>query len=406
MTILRIYFSARWRDSASECPWALCDDSGAVLQSGAGPLASMPKAGECIAIIAAARTLCSSITAPAGPRRRWLRALPLLAEEHTLPDPEENHVAPGAMLDNNQLALVVTDKSWLRQIIDSCRAANLPLRKAVPEIALPAVAQDSWTLVWNGANGFVCTGAGKGAELDTADAHTPPVALQLLLEGAAPRRIELRFPHDAPPEQKTLPQWQNMTPEFSRGADWDWRSAAIPADAPNLLWGEFAPPARPLEWWPKFRPAAMLLLAVLGVEMVGSNLQWAMLAWEKKSLTRSMEQSFRQAFGNEANLVNAPLQMQRNLSDLRHGAGAQDDGDFLSLLKMASGALAGLPAGALREMHYAGSQLTLEIKLESASEASAMKRKLLDLGLDANADIKDTGKGVDVRLTLQQGNAT
>ena len=57
MSMLRIYFSGQWRDSASLCPWALCDETGAVLQSGIDPLASMPKTRECIGIAAPERVL-------------------------------------------------------------------------------------------------------------------------------------------------------------------------------------------------------------------------------------------------------------------------------------------------------------------------------------------------------------
>jgi hypothetical protein len=58
---LRIYFSAAWLDSASLCPWALCDESGIVLQSGSSALADMPQTDECIAIISSARLMCMTV---------------------------------------------------------------------------------------------------------------------------------------------------------------------------------------------------------------------------------------------------------------------------------------------------------------------------------------------------------
>ncbi len=407
MTALRIHFSARWRDATSECPWALCDDSGAVVQAGEGPLASMPKARECIAVIAADRTLCGEIDAPSGARRRWVAALPFLAEEHTISDPEENQVVPGASAAGKRLALYVTDKAWLRQIADACRSANLPLRKALPEISLLPVPLDSWAVVWNGQEGFVCTAPSKGMAFDAGDAQSPPLVLQLLLETApAPTCIELCFAADTPPERRIVPTWQGLSPTMSAGKDWDWRSAPIPAHAPNLLWGELAPPARPLEWWPRLRPAAMLVGAALAVEMIGTNLQWAMLSWEKRSLSRAMERSFHEAFGNAAVVVNAPLQMQRNLAELRHGAGAADEGDFLPLLDGASRLLANLPAGAVHAMHYESGRLDVEIRLNSLPEANALKNRVQASGANVRANIRDTGNGVNVTVTLQRGAAT
>ncbi len=403
MTTLRIHFSARWHDATSECPWALSDDSGAVIQTGQGPLASMPKARECIGVIGADRTLCGEIDAPSGARRRWLGALPFLVEAHTIPAPEENHVVPGTS-PGKRLALYVTNKEWLNQMADACRSENLPLRKALPEISLLPVPQNVWTVVWNGQEGFVCTAPSKGMPLDAGDAHSPPIVLQLLLEtAAAPAHIELRFLADIPPEQKIMPSWQSRTGILSRGEDWDWRSAPIPAHAPNLLWGELAPPARPLEWWPRLRPAVMLLGAMLAVEITGTNLQWAMLSWEKRSLTQTMEQSFHQAFGNAAVVVNAPLQMRRNLAELRHGTGRSDEGDFLPLLDGASGLLASLPAGAMRAMHYESGRLDVEIRLNSLPEANALKDRFQANGGNVRTNIRDTGNGVNVTVTLQGG---
>lgn len=331
----------------------------------------------------------------------------LLAEEHTLSDPEENQVVPGAPAGAQRLALYITSKAWLRQIAEACRSANLPLRKALPEISLLPVPVDSWTVVWNGRDGFVCTAPSKGIALDVGDAQSPPLVLQLSLEIApAPARIELRFPADMPPEQRMLPSWQDLSPALTEGKDWDWRSAPIPPHAPNLLWGELAPPARPLEWWPRLRPAALLLGAMLVVEMAGTNLQWAMLSWEKRSLSRAMEQSFRQTFGNAAAVANAPLQMQRNLAELRHGTGSPDQGDFLPLLDGASRLAANLPVGAMREMHYENGRLDLEIRLNSIAEANALKNRCQATGANVHADIRDTGNGVNVTLTLRQGAAT
>ncbi len=408
MTTLRIYFSAQWHDASSDCAWALSDDAGSLLGSGHGPLAEMPHAKECIAIIGADRTLCSTIDPPSGPRRRWLKALPYLAEEHTLADPDENHVVPRDIAAEKQLMLFITGKAWLRRVIEACRAAGLPLRKAVPEVALPERSPDSWTLVMGAQSGFVCHTAEGGVALDAVAPQTFPVMLQLLLDSAQtqPKKIEVRFAHDLPQEQKVLPRWPEPTIAPTIGSDWDWRRAPIPASAPNLLWGELAPPARPLEYWPKLRPAVTLLALVLGIEMLGSNLQWALLAYERTSLSREMERSFRQAFGNDAALVNAPLQMQRNLADLRHSAGIQDDGDFLALATGASAILADLPANCVRELHYESGRLDVEIALPSVDAARGMQARLRGMGLNAQMEVKDTGNGATVRLSLRPGTAT
>jgi len=403
MSVLRIYFSSHWRDSTSPCPWVLCDEKGALLQSGIATLATLPKGHECVAIVAADRVLSIAATLPPGGRRRWQAVLPYVAEEYTLADPEENHVVPGIALTDGRRMFAVVDRSWLTRIVDSANSAKLSMRRMVTETFLPALASDGWTLVWDGNSGFVKTGDASGTALDIGDANTPPLALRLSLDTApqVPKKIDIRFTQDIAAEQRKMPQWPDLQVPLVAAADWDWRRAAIPEDALNLLWGDFAPRAKIQEWWPKLRPAAYLLLAVLAIEIAGSNIEWALLVNEKSQLTKNMQRTFRATFGDAVALVNAPLQMQRNLAELRHAAGLPDAGDFLPLLNLASNSLAALPAGSVMAMHYEAGRLDIDIQLARKADFASLKQSMQSSGLGVRiGEIRDLGNGADARLTL------
>lgn len=403
MSVLRIYFSSQWRDSTSSCPWVLCDDKGALQQSGIATLATLPKGHECVAIVAADRVLSIAATLPPGGRRRWQTVLPFVAEEFTLADPEETHVVPGPTLADGRRMLAVVDKPWLKRITESSHAAKLSVRRMVAETFLPELAADSWTVVWDGSSGFVRSGVASGSALDIGDAGTPPLALRLALDAAPqlPKKIDLKFVHDVPAEQRNMPQWSALQLPLVAAADWDWRRAAIPEDALNLLWGEFTPRAKIQEWWPKLRPAAYLLLAVLVAELAGSNIEWALLVNEKNQLTKTMQKTFRATFGDTVTLVNAPLQMQRNLAELRHAAGLPDAGDFLPLLNLAGRSLAALPAGSVASMHYEAGRLDVDIRLARKADFANLKQGLLSSGLGVRVgEIRDLGNGAEARFTL------
>jgi general secretion pathway protein L len=403
MSVLRIYFSSQWRDSASPCPWALCDEKGSMLQCGTAPLASLPKGHESVAIVAADRVLNIAAAIPSGGRRRWQAVLPFVAEEFTLADPEENHVVPGVALADGRRMLAVIDKAWMKRIVDAAHQARLSLRRMVVETFLPEQASDSWTLVWDGNGGFVKTGTGCGTVLDSGDVQALPLSLRLSLETAPqlPGKIEFRFVADIAVEQRAMPQWPELNIPLQSAADWDWRRAAIPEDALNLLWGEFTPRAKIQEWWPKLRPAAYLLLAVLVIEIVGSNIEWAMLAYEKNQQSKNMQRTFRATFGDAVTLVNVPLQMQRNLAEARHAAGLPDTGDYLSLLNLSGPTLAALPEGSVTGMHYEAGRLDVDIKLARKTDFENLKKSLLSRGLGVRlGEIRDLGNSAEGRLTL------
>jgi general secretion pathway protein L len=412
MSILRIYFSSNWHDKNSLCPWALCDDSGAILNSGSSAIAGLPKSKECIAIVAPDRVLAVTAKVPPKSRRRWHESLRFVAEEFTLPDPENNHVVPGPVLTDGKMILAVVDKPWLSRIVEAFRAAKLPLRRMVAETFLPALKAQSWTLVWNGHSGFLRTGTASGQALDNGDSTSAPLALHMALNSftsnsptSLPEKIELRFSLEVPEEQQILPQWNLMPAVLVTGPVWNWQQAPIASDSLNLLWGEFAPSARLSEWWPHLRPIALILLVLLGVESLGTNLQWAMLAGEKKSLAQDMARMFRSAFGDSHTLVNPVVQMQRNLSGLRHKAGLPDEGDFLPLLDAAAPTFATLPEGSLLGLHYESGRLDVDIKLSSGNDFSGLRQRLQNKGLGVQlGDIRNVGNGAEARLTLLPGD--
>jgi general secretion pathway protein L len=406
MSILKIYFSDQWRDATSPCPWALCDDKGALLQSGLDPLAGLPKGHECIAIVAPERVLNIAATLPPGGRRRWQAVLPFVAEEFALTDPEENHVVPGAALADGRRMLAVVDRQWLTRIVEGTRAAKLSLRRMVAESHMPELAADSWVLVWNGHTGFVKTGVDSGSELDRGDERVSPLALRLSLDTAPqiPKKIVLRYPHDLADEQRKLPQWGDVHVPLEVGSDWDWRRAAMPEETLNLLWGSFTPRAKIQAWWPKLRPAAYVVLAVLVLEMVATNIEWAMLLSEKNQLTQSMKKTFRTTFGDAVSLVNAPLQMQRNLMEERHAAGIPDSGDFLPLFNLAGRTLATLPAGSIGDIHYEEGRLDVMVKLPGKADFVKLKQSLQGNGLGVRIDeISDQGNGAEAKVILMPG---
>jgi general secretion pathway protein L len=403
MSVLRIYFSGQWRDGSSLCPWALCNDEGDVLQSGNSTLDELPQCNECVGIVAADRVLLIATTLPAGSRRRWQSMLPFVAEEFTLDDPEENHVVPGPVLSDGRRMLAVVDKHWLSRIVELARDNQIALRRMVVESLMPVLAADSWTVVWDGSGGFVKTGPASGVALDTGDANSPPLTLRLCLDAAPdkPKTVVLRLTRCAADGHSQMPSWPDWNVPLTNAEPWDWRREAIPENSFNLLWGEFAPRAKIREWWPKLRPAAYLLLIVLVVEIAGNHLEWAMLANQKHQLTQKIQRIFRNTFGDSVVLVNAPLQMNRNLAELRNVAGIADTGDFLSLLGLAGRTLATLPIGSVVAMHFEAGRLDVDIKLARRADFSGLKQRLQNKGLSVRVgDIHETGSAFEGRMTL------
>jgi type II secretory pathway component PulL len=133
----------------------------------------------------------------------------------------------------------------------------------------------------------------------------------------------------------------------------------------NLLQGPYASRRRGSRGWfidlagsqqlGKYRLAAGLMVAALGVHVIGTLADWARLSYENRQLRSEMRQVFQEAFPQTRAIVDPTLQMQRQLADMRRARGYAETGDFLH----AAGAVAGQVSG-VNGLTYENGRLTLQ----------------------------------------------
>jgi general secretion pathway protein L len=399
---LRIYLTAHWQDAASPCPWALLDDDGNVRESGTGTLAAMPQSDEATVIVSAERVLATTAVLPKIKRSKLETALPFALEDALIDDVSEAHVTTGAKLPDGRTVLYTMNKSWLTRFLEASTAAKMRVRRIVPEFCLLPTRTSEWSMAWDGAQGFLALAHSLGGALDSGNDARAPVGLQLRLQTDAPAALRLF----ALGSEIQAPNWGIKVPVIFEKQSFDWRKAAIPSEAPNLLWGKFAPPPRISEFWPWLRPALLAALLLFGVDVVITNLEWAKLALEKRQLMSGMTETFRETFGADATIVDAPLQMRRNVARLRHAAGVSDDADFTQLLEKFSGALSTLPGTTLRTLRYGDGKLDIEMTLASAATLDTLQQRIAETGLSVQVmDKHEAGSGLNFQLRVSAGGA-
>jgi general secretion pathway protein L len=399
---LRIYLTAHWQDAASHCAWALLDDAGNVRESGTGNLAAMPQCDAATVIASAERVLAITAVLPKIKRSKLETALPFALEDALVDDVSEAHVTPGTKLPDGRTVLYTLNKSWLARFLAASTAAKVRVRRIVPEFCLLPTRANEWSVAWDGAQGFLATTHSLGGALDSgSDAHAP-VGLQLRLQQEAPAALRLF----ALGSEVQAPNWGIKVPVIFEKQGFDWRKAEVPAEAPNLLWGKFAPPPRISEYLPWLRPALMAALLLFGVEVTVTNLEWALLAHEKRQLVGDMTETFRETFGADATIVDAPLQMRRNVARLRHATGVSDDADFSPLLEKFSGASGSVPGSTLRTLRYDDGKLDIEMTLAGATALDTLRQRIAETGLMAQVmDTQDAGGAMTVQLRISTGGA-
>lgn len=411
MSLLQIYLPEHADQQAASYLWALRDAQGAIRHGGVATLNELPTADRVELVAPASRVFLTQIALPAGSRQKLRRMLPYAVEDKVTTDPEKTHVVAGPRLADGQTAVAVVDKAWIGAVLTPLRSARVKPQAMWIETLLPGLTAGSWVAVWKNNEGFLRSGPASGFFLDGALDDAPPVALQLALhearaDGTAPERIVVRPARGATLPQ--LPAWSDrLQIEIVAGERWDWFERA--KDGINLLQDDLAPAGAGSDMLPRLRPAFVLLGLIAAVYVVSAGLDWFSLNRQKNQLQTTMNERFLKAFPEAKVVQDAPLQMRRNLEDLRRGAGQADASDFLPLLARTTKLIEASANHRLRGLDYRAGELKVDVALPDSAAADKLKDALqapdLRVKLDAVNPATGEGGGVVARFSVASAKA-
>ena len=408
MTTCRIRV-ARDTPSTGAYAWAIVDDKQAVLDSGAAP-ERKPPVGACELVVASDLVLLDRIPAPAAQQRRISSALRFLVEDSAIADPERLHVAAAGTSARDTVSVGIVDRQWMEQMLARLERSGHLARSACPECLLPELLPRTWTVVWNGDGGFARTAVVEGFALDSTEHGELPVSLRLAMDAArsaasAPERLVVRLAGDvAPPDAE---KWSSaLGIPVESGPPWRW------TDAPrnpglDLLQGEFAPRAMDRGWTRALRRPAILAGILAIVCVFGIAADWSAKAYERRALTTEMQGIFRAAFGESAVVVDAPLQMDRALAQLRRQAGQIGADDFLALFGAVADRLLDPAKERIESITYGNGALTLLLRPNDAAQFStrfsALRAQIPIPGLEIKLESAESSGRISLRATAVPG---
>ena len=349
---------------------------------------------EVIALLPAQAVSWHRVDLPPGLHKQASRlhaALQGLLEDRLLDDPAQLHMALQAGWQGTARPWVaVCEHAWLNAHVQALEQAGLAVHRIVPELApssgpvhITALgdADTGWLWVNHPDRGVwgqpiqplrqLITRLGLSPQdIDSAEVQAEPAVAALVAEtlGRAAQLI--------PPGQ----HWLNAI-----ATDWDLAQFDLRANAQtrhlknwqrhlSTLWHSAA--WRPARWG-----AALLLIS----QLVGIQ-AWA---WKTQALWQAEQQSWtqilRESFPQTQVVVDAPLQMAREVERLRQASGQLSVGDLESML-VALGQ--GLPAGtaAPRQLNYQNGQLQLPDFQLQAAEQTALQGHLQSQGYRLRAE--------------------
>ena len=381
MSELRLYCPLR--EPATACRWALALAGGGS-RSGEDALAALPRGAQTVhLIIPAADVTLTQARLPQAARRDSAAVLAYAVEEQTLGETEDSRVFRLGHTEGADF-LAVLDRRGLQRWHDAIAGAGFDVATVHCETLMLPLTPGTWSLAWNGAEGFMRTGPWSGAATDLGDRVTPPLSLRMALGAAvAPPAALVLHASRAGVEPDMVAWGRALGMPVEAAGLWDWRSARLD-DGARLLrltrsWRGLGALAA------RFKAAAWIAAAALALHGLAVAADWARLANEQRGLRQQAEARFRAVYPDAVAVADPFVQMRRKLAEGRHAGGQPDAGDFLPMIGRVAAAAGDTAMGRLRIVAYADGKLTLEFAGADQGRASTVAARLRQSGLIVEA---------------------
>ena len=400
MSNLLIQLPAEYTSAGGEYSYVLSSDGQHIQRSGQAAASLLPASGrasQITAVIPAARLSWHAVSLPPGLQLRSRRhqqrvraVLDGLLEEKLLDDSSQLHLALDADAEAGQTSWVATcDKAWLQAHLQALEAAGHAVSRIAPQLWPASTPQ----LLLSGDTDqaqLTVTGLVQKTSLARIPLQADAALLQALLS-------------QLPPDLPVLAE-----PQHTRAAEALQRPVSIYTQAQQLLaasqyrgdlaqfdldlGGSTRLRRRLLDAWqsfakaPQWRAARWAVGIALLAQLLGLN-AWAFK--ENRAIAQRQQQAkqvLQTTFPHVPVVVDAPVQMQRELELLRSNSGALSSSDAEALLA-ASAAISGVQnASALqyqdKQLRISGLSLTPEALTDAQQSLQATGYQLSPEGAD------------------------
>ncbi len=367
-------------------------DGHSVLRSAAGTAVTLSThAGEVVAVVPHSRLAWLRVQLPPashGPRLQ--NVLHGLLEDRLLDDPQQLHIvlAPDANTTartGGDTLVAVCDKQWLRDALAPLQAAGLSVQRIVPELS----PSDQPVLQVMGepdhSQSVLCHAYGvtllpPNTAQWRAFAELSQDDLQIQAEPAMVARVQSTLQRQ-PLLQSAAQRWVK-----SSQSDWDLAQGEWAQGPLQRLQRRLLAAWQTVSHAPAWKPVRWGLVALIALQVLGLNA----LAWRERSnldaQQASLQSILKTTFPSVTLVIDAPLQMQREVDALQQKSGSASSTDLEPLLAALAGVL---PAGQTpQQIHFANHAVRVQGVMFDVSSAGMAHLK--SQGLSLRQDGNDT----------------
>ena len=397
---------------ADNAAWLIVDARGAPVgppQAGPLTLAAARVAGRRVCVlVSASDVLLAEPEVPARSGARLPQLVPYALEEHLADDIDSLHFALGRRAPESTRAPVAVVS---RRLLDEWLAA---LREA--GIEPDALYADSDLLPENPGQAVALLDEdavivrAPGAMPVTLPADALPQALEIAQSGAESTATGARglilytgaaeWQHHSAEVEAVRAQFDGIKIQLLTGGPLALFAQQLPnGTAINLLQGQYAPKKDRGSGVRAWRLAAGLLIALVGLHVVGKAVQLHFLKSREHQVDASIRDTFRTAMPGEPLPADPRHRMESRLSSVRQGAGG-----LLPALQALAQASQSAPGTSVQSLNFHSGMLESKLSAPDASHLDQLSQSLRGNGWQSDlVGGNNTAQGYEGRIQMRAG---
>ncbi len=370
-------------------------DSGHVDSGPLTELAAAARGRPVVLAVPGSGVTLTTARAPQRNRRAWRQALPYALEDQLASEVGTLHIALADATASGPTAVAVIADEPLAGWLAMLRQHGLTVAAIHPDMLLLPLAANAWSLLADGAQVLVRTGAASGFVTETAN-------LALLLGRALA---------SADPAPASLRLWGELEPRPDAGVPWVMQEPAPPlavlerglANPPlDLQQGRHSPVGALAGWLRPWRSVALLAGLAIALQVGGQLLEYHRLGQARTRLENAEVQLYRQVDPTAKRILNPRAQLAGLLRS--HASTADDNPGLLDLLRQAGAVLHGFPTLQLQALHFQNGELRLDLQGGTLETLQRLQGRLRSVSrLTAKLQVSQQDGTVAGRLILHGG---
>ncbi len=379
-------------NASAELNYAMLSSAGVLTSHGRAAPALLPKADQATLIVPPHALSWHLAALPKLPRgsstQKQQAVLAGVLEEQLLDDAAQLHLAAcPTLLQDGKTWVAACNKAWLKQAVAALQAAGVPLNSIVPQVfptqesSLHASgASDAAWLTYSDAQGVLCLPLSQAALLRASWSEGINVSAEPAVAAAVEGALGLRV------DVLQTAQLALQAAQAAKRQGVDLAQGDLAVSGGGRAWQSLTNFLRDLLAAPVWRPVRYGLCLLLLANLIGLN-AWA---WKQSAATQAkraqLNQLLTQSFPNVKVVVDAPLQMQRELASLRQAQGQLSGRDFESIYARFSGLA--VMNSAPSAIEFIANEVQIRGAGVSGEQLDALQPRLQFAGLAVRSDAR------------------